>query len=344
MKTFILTALRHIGGIMKRILSFVLAIIAALGMTGIAYYYRVQEHKAVKYTLGMGFSGSFNAAGSEASQSFTIASVILDKDGRVVDCVIDCADAKISVEGGKAEAGGTYLTKNELGANYGMAQYSPIGKEWNEQAAHFASQIKGKNYDEVKALAIGEDGKATDAEVLSGCTVAVGGFKEAVVRAMEDKSATEFSSSVAPSLSFAAVISDWGTASAEKDKDGKAALTNTVMSVALVDGKVASAILDVAAPEASFNAKGEITGSSYNGTKRELGENYGMAQYSPIGKEWDEQAAHFCESLVGLDRDGVASVGVGENGKATDADIAAGCTVTVSDFVKVAVKAMEKAE
>ena len=329
---------------MKRILSFALAIIAALGMAGIALLYRAQENKIVKYTLGMGIAGGFNAVGSEASQSFTIASVILDKDGKVVDCTIDCADAKISVEGGKAQAGGTYLTKNELGANYGMAQYSPIGKEWYEQAAHFAESVKGKDYDGVKAIAIGEDGKAQDADILSGCTVASASFKEAVVLAMEDKGAVEFSADGVPSLTFAAVISDWGTASAEGEKDGKAALTTTVSAIAYLDGKVLSALLDVAAPEASFNAKGEITGSSYNGTKRAIGKDYGMAQYSPIGKEWYEQAEHFCQSIVGLSADEVKTIGVGEDGKATDTDITAGCTITVSDFVKTVSKAMDKAE
>ena len=53
-------------------------------------------------------------------------------------------------------------TKNELGEAYGMKAASGIGKEWNEQAAAFASYVTGKTLDEAMGIAVTEEGKAAD--------------------------------------------------------------------------------------------------------------------------------------------------------------------------------------
>ena len=48
---------------------------------------------------------------------------ITDADGKIVDCVIDCADSSMSIEGGKAAKGTEYKTKNELLDSYGIQRY-----------------------------------------------------------------------------------------------------------------------------------------------------------------------------------------------------------------------------
>ena len=68
------------------------------------------------------------------------------------------------------------------------------------------------------------------------------------------------------------------------------------------------------------------------------GADYGMLNASGIGKEWNEQADAFAAWAVGKTADQIAA-GIGEDGKASDADLAAGCTVTASAFVAAAVAA-----
>ena len=61
--------------------------------------------------------------------------------------------------------------KKELGADYGMKSKSGIGKEWDEQVKYLETYLKDNGLDSVK---IDEaTGKATNDDVLSGCTIAV---------------------------------------------------------------------------------------------------------------------------------------------------------------------------
>ena len=65
-----------------------------------------------------------------------------------------------------------------------MKGTSPIGKEWYEQAASFETWAKGKTADEV-AKAAGEDGKPTDTDLSSGCTISITQFQAAVADALK---------------------------------------------------------------------------------------------------------------------------------------------------------------
>ena len=57
-----------------------------------------------------------------------------------------------------------------------MKSNSEIGAEWYEQSRNFCKYIKGMTAEEIAAIAMGEGGKAADADLLSGCTVYVGSF------------------------------------------------------------------------------------------------------------------------------------------------------------------------
>ena len=59
-----------------------------------------------------------------------------------------------------------------------------------------------------------------------------------------------------------------------------------------------------------------------------------------IGKEWDEQAKAYDEWLMGKTADDVAGIEL-EDGKATDEDLLAGATITISDFVAATTEAFE---
>ena len=60
---------------------------------------------------------------------------------------------------------------------------SSLKKGWTEQADAFAKHLTGRTPEEVKAIQTDADGKATDADLLSGCTIAVDRYRDAVVEA-----------------------------------------------------------------------------------------------------------------------------------------------------------------
>lgn len=101
--------------------------------------------------------------GEEASK--TTATVKLEGD-KIVELSID------QYQDGKS--------KKELKEEYNMKGASPIGKEWYEQIEFLEDYIKENGTD----IAIDEEGKPTDAEVLTGCTVGIENILAAVDEAI----------------------------------------------------------------------------------------------------------------------------------------------------------------
>lgn len=71
-------------------------------------------------------------------------------------------------------------SKKALGDDYGMKAYSSIGKEWYEQVEFLENYIE-KN--DVNDIQLDADGKATNEDVLSGCTIGIKDFVIAVQKA-----------------------------------------------------------------------------------------------------------------------------------------------------------------
>ena len=96
----------------------------------------------------------------------TVGALTLSGD-TITSMVIDAVQANVNFN-----AAGTITTdlsaaqpsKNELGADYGMGKVSSIGKEWDEQAAAFASYVTGKTVAEATGIAVTEEGNAGDAD------------------------------------------------------------------------------------------------------------------------------------------------------------------------------------
>ena len=76
-------------------------------------------------------------------------------------------------------------------------------------------------------------------------------------------------------------------------------------------------------------------------TKNQLGDAYGMKKASGIGKEWNEQAAAFCEYVTGKTVEEVTGIALTEKGAPADADLAASVTVSVGDFLTLIEKAAQ---
>jgi len=136
-------------------------------------------------------------------------------------------------------------------------------------------------------------------------------------------------------------------AAATADAAGSVTVTTTMCAVTLDDeGKFAAVAFDVIESKAGFDAAGAIAGevNAAPQTKAELGEAYGMKAISPIGKEWNEQMDALAAWCVGKTPAEVLGMAFGENGKPTDADLIAGCTIYINDHLKALEKAVAAAK
>ena len=76
-----------------------------------------------------------------------------------------------------------FKSKVDMGEEYGMKKASSIGKEWNEQAAAFADYVKGKTVEEIKGIAVTEEGVPTGDDIKGSVTVKVKDFIAGIEKA-----------------------------------------------------------------------------------------------------------------------------------------------------------------
>lgn len=293
-------------------------------------------------------SVSAGDADGKAKADALIVAVTVDADGVITGCYIDSVQATIGFSGEgllTTDKTTTFLTKNELGADYGMSAYSPIGKEWNEQAEAFAAYCIGKTAAEVSGIALNEDGTATDADLTSSVTIHVGGFISAVANAAQN--ATEQGAAAGNKLGLAAVTNMTKSKDATAEADGVAQAYSTYAVVTVDEaGMITSCIIDAVQANVKFDATGNITTdlTAAVQSKNELGENYGMAAASAIGKEWNEQAAAFAACCIGKTAEEVRGIAMDDSGLAADADLLASVTIHIGDFMNVVATAADNAK
>lgn len=274
----------------------------------------------------------------------TVAAVLVSEDGKILDCRIDAAQTKInfSAEGKLVTDPATlFKTKQELGTEYGLGAKSPIGKEWNEQADAFAAYVIGKTIDEVKGIAVNEEGVATAADLTSSVTIHIGDFVSAIDKAVANAQALGAASTDKLGL---AVTTDMGQSKdVSADGDGLAQAYSYYSAItADAAGKITSCVIDASQGNVNFDAKGVITSDlkAAPQTKQELKEAYGMKAQSKIGKEWYEEANAFAAYVTGKTLDEVNGIAVDEQGLATGADLVSSVTVHVAPFIGVVDKAV----
>lgn len=73
-------------------------------------------------------------------------------------------------------------TKKTLKENYQMKAASSIGKEWNEQAQFFEQYVQKNGIDKIT---LNDEGKAENPDILTGCTIRIDGFIEAIKNAQD---------------------------------------------------------------------------------------------------------------------------------------------------------------
>ena len=264
--------------------------------------------------------------------------MLLDADGKLAGVTLDELELSVSADStGKVTTPTATRPKRQKGKDYPLAAVSGLKKGWAEQADAFGSWLEGKTPDEVKKLKTDADGKPTDADLLSGCTIAVDRYRDAVVRACENAQVLGAARGDTVKLGVEVAEMPQGLAGAD-DKDAQVQAKITLVVVTMDENaRVTSAIGDMTEPELSVSADGTVSAPRepvY--TKNELGDRYGMRSASALGKEWYEHSAGWCGYLKGKN-----AVEIGKlSADGTDADLKALCTISVTDLQKAALKAM----
>ena len=337
------------------------------------------------YTLGMGVVVGTNASLNDktglydAQVDATVATVVLDKDGKIVLCRIDAVQNKATLN-----ADGTYDIKNlktkmEKGDEYGMSAALGYGmdwngdgvvKEWYEQAKAFEKHVIGMTAAEVEAMATQNVTNAygeiyvisNDEDLLTaGCTIQITDFKAAVVKACNDEFKASFKSEGNFTLGVAANSAD----AYEEPKQGenpKLAMHSEFAASVIEDGKIVVSLNDAIQPNLEYDATGKPVGEySFKATKRELKEEYGMTAAVNYGMDWNgdskvlewyEQSAAFSAHVVGMTGAEVEAMGTKEVTNAygevyvisnDDALLSAGCTIQITSIKAVVAESVANA-
>ena len=287
----------------------------------------------LKIGLGVYTTASAADAGEangKGQVTMTVAAVLVDANGKIVQCQIDCADNKVEFTAdGKAVAKTEFKTKYEQGAGYGMVNYGGATKEWFEQADAFEALCVGKTAAEVLALVVNGD-KGTDEVLNAGCTI--NEMALAVEKAV--KNAADSTATKADTLkltTYTALESKDATA----DAKGQQKLATTFVAVALnANGEVTGVDTDCVQVSFGFDVAGKSTFDASKAvlSKRELGAGYNMVAYGGAKLEWFEQADAFEGAIVGKTLTAIKAL-MGSDLKGNDEIITAGCTITIEGFV-----------
>ena len=265
------------------------------------------------------------------------AAVLLDGEGTIVDVRLDELEANFSAdEKGVVTMPTDYRTKRQRGSDYPLAEVSSLKKGWAEQADAFADYLKGMTPEQVEKLETDKDGKPKDADLLSGCTIAVDRYRDAIEKACADAAALGAAKGDALTLGVETANGS-SSLTATDDQDVNAQLDVTVVALTRdADGHVTSAVGDMTEPALTVSADGGVSAPKTVRSKREQGDEYGMRQASKLGKEWYEHSEGFCDYLKGKTAAEIAAIPT----DGSDADLAALCTISVDDLQKAAAKAL----
>ena len=288
-------------------------------------------------------SGTDATADAEgtAQADITIVAVTVDAEGKINSCVIDQIQGKntFNAAGEITTTDTAFLSKNELGSDYGMVAWGGAIAEWDAQAAAVAEYVVGKTVEEVKGIALTEDGKAADTDLASSATMAIAGFIDPIVAAVNN--ATDLGAAHWDTLKLVSVTAPSDNASATAEKEGTASAYATIAAVTLHQDEITSCVIDAVQANVTFDATGKIT-TDFTApvqTKNEKGADYGMVAYGGAIAEWNEQAASFASYATGKTVSEVAGIAVDESGKTTDTDLLSSVTIKIGAFKTLIEKA-----
>jgi len=271
----------------------------------------------------------------------TVAAVLVDDNGVIVDCVIDSVGTSLAFGADgviTTDLTAAILTKTELGDAYGMKAYAGSQYEWYEQAQALADYAVGKTVEELRAGAVNESGKAADADLASTATIYLGGYVSAIEAAAAN--ARHLGAQAGDELKIAAICSLADSASPEAEKAGNAQLNVDVTAITVNGDVITSCVIDSVQAKVAFTAEGVAEIPEF-ATKNELGEAYGMKAWGGATYEWNEQAANFAAYVTGKTAAEVAGIAIDGATKPTDADLSASVTISIGGFQALIAKAAQ---
>ena len=269
-----------------------------------------------------------------------LAAVLLDEDGRIVQVSLDELESSITADAnGVVTMPTDYRTKRQKGEkDYPLGAVSSIEKGWAEQADFFGEYLAGMTGEQVEKLETDKDGYASDPDLLSGCTITVEGYRDAVARACE--LAQPVGSASGDTLTLGVEVSSPAGAELKATEDKDAAAKVDINAVAITmdkSGRVTGAIWDETEPQLTVGTDGMVDAPDEVLSKLELGDDYGMRDASALGKEWYEHSEGFCDYLKGKTAEQIEAIPT--DGSA--ADLKSLCTIGIEDVQKALLKALE---
>ena len=332
---------------MKKYIALALALLLAFSLVGCSGNAKVKTGLAVITSISSSKDAAADAQGNAQADSVVVA-VTVDASGKIVACKLDTAQSKVAIAAdGKISTplDTEFKTKQELGTDYGMKGVSGIGKEWYEQADAFAAYCVGKTIDQIKGIAVNEEGAPTDAELASSVTMHVTSYIDAVAKAVEN--AKDIGAKATDSLGLGISTSIAKSTEPTADAAGNVQFYSHYTADTLdKSGKITSCAVDASQTNITFDTTGKITTdlASEFKTKNELGYDYNMKGVSGIGKEWFEQADSLAQYVTGKTIDQVKGIAVNEEGAPTDAELSSSVTMQITDMLGVIEKAAVNAK
>ncbi len=222
---------------MKKLLSSVLVICMLLASLALTSCKKKMNENETMMKLGVGIHTSLEKATDadgeltgKGQAATTIAAVLLDENGKIVKCKLDCAENIVEYTSqGKFIPSDEFKTKYEMGADYGMKKLAGAAREWFEQADAFCGVAVGKTIDDISSL-VAENGKGNTDVISAGCTIQVSEFVYALKNAIE--SAKEATASAQDDLSISVKTTLSGK-DAAKDAEGYTQLDMAIRAAAL---------------------------------------------------------------------------------------------------------------
>lgn len=307
----------------------------------------VKTGLSVSVKISDSVSATEEAKGA-AKYDVTLAAVLVDDNGVIVDCIIDSIPATVEFDAaGQIVTDVTMAvpTKNELGENYGMVAWGGAKAEWDAQVAAVANYAIGKTVDQLKNGDIDmTTGKAKDGtDLASSATIYLAGYVYAIEAAVNN--AKHLGAQAGDELVLATLNSVGSSVSATAEKAGTIQLDADITALTKAGDTITSCYIDSLQAKIAFDAAGKITTdlSAAVKTKNELGENYGMVAWGGAKAEWDAQAAAFAAYVTGKTADEVAGIAITETTKPADGtDLASSVTISIGGFQALIAKAMQQ--
>ncbi len=309
-------------------------------------------------TLYLQQSSSYSSSCADASADadglaqvdVTAGAFTLSADGTITDVDLDCVQTKINFNASgelTTEDGTTWQTKTDLDDEYNMRGASEIQAEWDEQTAFFEDYCRGKTVAEVAGISINpENNHPAEADLITGCTMNVNAFIAVLQKSQTTLEVPEGELALGFYMTTSYDTSYSGSHAASADGNGLAQANVDIYAVTInSEGVIVDCKIDAIQCKTEFDAAGALVTEigAQNLSKMELGDDYAMRAASGIGAEWFEQVEALEQYCIGKTPAEVQGIALDDAGKATDADLIAGITMPLGDFISGVVAACNNA-